>query len=76
MQKIENSQTMGPLYVYINKFTRNDDFIFQRFKMETMLKSRVLWSHIDASNVKPIENEIVTYFYIHQEGIFFLNLII
>jgi hypothetical protein len=68
MQEIENSQTMGPLYVYINKFTRKDDFKLQRFKMKTMLKSRALWSHIDGSNVKHLENDIVTYFYIHQEG--------
>jgi hypothetical protein len=61
MQEIENSQTMGSLYAYINKFTRKDDFILQKFKMETMLKSRALWSHIDGSNVKPLENNIVTY---------------
>jgi hypothetical protein len=61
MQEIENSQTMGSLYAYINKFTRKDDFILQRFKMETMLKSRALWRHIDGSNVKPLENNIVTY---------------
>jgi len=76
MQEIENSQTTGSLYVYTNKFTRKDDFILQRFKMETMLKSRALWSHIDGSNVKPLQNDIVTYFYIHQEGKNFLILIV
>jgi hypothetical protein len=58
MQQIENSQTMGLPYVYINKFRRKDDLILQRFKMETMLKYRALWSHIDGSNVKPLENDI------------------
>jgi len=41
MKKLDFSQVMSPHFEYINKFTRKD-FMLRKFKMETMLKARVL----------------------------------
>ncbi len=49
---------MVPHFEYVDKFM-GKDFMFQKFKMETMLKVRDLWSLVDGEDVKPIECEVV-----------------
>jgi hypothetical protein len=39
MEDLESSQVMGPRFGYVDKFTKKD-FMFWKFKMETMLKAR------------------------------------
>jgi hypothetical protein len=48
---------MGQWFGYVDKFIKKD-FMFWKFKMETMLKVRDLWGFIDWKEIKP--EEIVT----------------
>ncbi len=52
MEDLESSQVMGPRFGYVDKFTKKD-FMFWKFKMETMLKARDFQGFIDMKETKP-----------------------
>ncbi len=49
---------MGPQYGVVNKFERKQ-YMFLKFKMETLLKARDLWGSIDEIEKKPYEKDEV-----------------
>jgi hypothetical protein len=66
---------MAPLHGHVNKFTRKD-FMFWKFKIKTMLKSRNLWGHIDGSNVKLFEMALLHILFTKKKAVEFQNIII
>jgi hypothetical protein len=66
---------MAPLQGHVNKFTRKD-FMFWKFKIKTMLKSRNLSSHIDGSNVKLFEMTLLHFLFTRKRGVELQNIIV
>lgn len=58
MEEFDLSQIKGPHFRYVDKFTRNLDFMIWKFKMETMLKVRDLWGLVDQKDVKLTKGEV------------------
>jgi hypothetical protein len=57
MEEFDLSQIKGPHFRYVDKFI-GKDFMFWKFKMETMLKVRDLWGLIDQKDVKLTKGEV------------------
>jgi hypothetical protein len=66
---------MGPQFGYVDKFTKKD-FMFWKFKMETMLKVRDFWGFIDRKGTKPEVTTIVVLAAYKKKENYALNLIV
>jgi hypothetical protein len=66
---------VGPRFGYVDKFTKKD-FMFWKFKMETMLKVKDFWGFIDMKGTKPEVKTIVILAAYENKENYTLNLIV
>lgn len=64
---VKGSQVMGPQYGIIEKF-EGKQYMFWKFKIEILLKTRELWGFIDGMKVKPKGNVVTLLAYMKMEN--------